>query len=132
MLSDGLIDLVAMDLKAPLARYREVIGVLFSRDAVRRSIDAILEAGVDHEFRTTCVKPLLTRADLLEMGPDIKSAGSTYCSPFNRRVLDAGFGDIAAPYRIEELLAEARQIVQVTATDCLMRTPAKKGRTTKQ
>lgn len=113
-----------MDLKAPLAKYREVVGVPVSRDEVRRSIDAILEAGVDHEFRTTCVKPLLATRDLLEMGREIVGAKRYRLQAFvNHGVLNAGFGDTAVSFCEKELQTAARRITQATNIDCRVRIP---------
>jgi len=58
LLSEGLLDYVAMDLKAPLeaGRYSALTGVLFSEERmerVRASVRLLLRGNVDYEFRTT-------------------------------------------------------------------------------
>jgi pyruvate formate lyase activating enzyme len=75
LLQAGLVDYVAMDLKAPLdERYDELTGIAAPLDAVKRSI-AILEAsGVEHEYRTTVVPILLTPADVEAMAAYIGGA----------------------------------------------------------
>lgn len=54
LLSEGLVDLVALDVKSTPDRYVRAIGVADMWPAVDRSIALVLDSGVDHEFRTTC------------------------------------------------------------------------------
>ncbi|MFZ5585174.1 MAG: anaerobic ribonucleoside-triphosphate reductase activating protein [Thermodesulfobacteriota bacterium] len=51
----GLIDTVAMDVKAPLQdlAYRRAAGRPVDLDAIRRSIDFLIHSGLAHEFRST-------------------------------------------------------------------------------
>jgi pyruvate formate lyase activating enzyme len=51
----GLIDMVAMDLKAPLQdlAYRRAAGKPVDLDKLRRSIDFLISSGLTHEFRST-------------------------------------------------------------------------------
>jgi pyruvate formate lyase activating enzyme len=59
LIDEGLIDYIAMDVKAPLneKEYSEVAGVSLngSMDDIKRSIQIIIDSGLDHEFRTTVV-----------------------------------------------------------------------------
>lgn len=66
LLSEGLLDFIAMDIKAPRDRYAEFAGVPVSMDAIQRSIDAIRASGADYEFRTT-VAPGITARDIETM-----------------------------------------------------------------
>lgn len=78
LIEDGLIDYVAVDIKAPLKwnKYREAIGVddekLFEN--IRKSIELVQKEEVDYEFRTTVVPELLEEEDLIEIGEEIKGA----------------------------------------------------------
>lgn len=61
----GLVDYVAMDIKAPLnERYEELAGAPVPLDRIKRSIELLRTSGVDHEFRTTVVPVLLTPGDV--------------------------------------------------------------------
>jgi len=62
LFSRGLVDFVAMDIKAPLSKYPEITRAKVDADNIRRSIAMILDSGVEHEFRTTCY-PTLTVED---------------------------------------------------------------------
>ena len=53
----SLIDYVAMDIKAPLARYSELAGVEIDQSAIAESAAFLLSGHLDYEFRTTLVKP---------------------------------------------------------------------------
>lgn len=53
ILSEGLADFVAIDLKAPWERYAEACGVAVDLDAVRASLALVRRSGVPHLLRTT-------------------------------------------------------------------------------
>ena len=76
MITAGVIDYIAMDLKAPLddRRYHEAAGVPVALDAIRASIDVLLEERVDYEFRTTVVPTLLAEQDILAVARSIQGA----------------------------------------------------------
>lgn len=74
LLQDGLVDYVAMDVKAPLSRYSEVCRVPVDLRAVRSSVDLLLKGEVEYEFRTTVPRSLLTESDLLEIGQWLSGA----------------------------------------------------------
>ncbi len=72
LLIDDLVDFVAMDIKAPLADYSRLAGVTVDVKAIRESIELIAQSGVQHEFRTTVVRALLSENDqrrIVEMVP---------------------------------------------------------------
>ena len=65
LLSSGLLDYVAMDIKAPLNdKYDDLTGITAPLDKIKRSIDLLETSGVEHEFRTTVVPILLTAKDI--------------------------------------------------------------------
>jgi pyruvate formate lyase activating enzyme len=55
----GLLDFVAMDIKAPLEDYNKAASVKVNTEAVKESIRFLLSGNIDHEFRTT-VAPTIT------------------------------------------------------------------------
>ncbi len=65
LFSGGLLDYVAMDVKAPKEKYSEVVKVNVNTDLIQRSIDLIREMAPDYEFRTTVVRELTSEADLI-------------------------------------------------------------------
>lgn len=67
LISSGLVDYIAMDIKAPLEKYRQVCCTPVDVAAVTRSV-GILKAGtVDYEFRTTAPQSLLSEEDILSI-----------------------------------------------------------------
>jgi pyruvate formate lyase activating enzyme len=66
LLADGLIDMIAMDVKAPLVQeqYNRCAGVAVDLDRIRKSIELIKESGVEHEFRMTVLPRFHSTADV--------------------------------------------------------------------
>jgi pyruvate formate lyase activating enzyme len=64
LLANRLVDFIAMDLKAPLQTYDHLCGVHVPIHLIQESIELISRSGVEHEFRTTVVDPLLSPADI--------------------------------------------------------------------
>lgn len=69
-----LLDFIAMDVKAPAGKYRNLIKTSEEMDAVCESIRLVINAKIPHEFRTTIVEPLLTPKDILAIARKIKGA----------------------------------------------------------
>ena len=86
LISEGLVDYVAMDIKSSEKRYYDVAGRCVDIDSIKRSIDILLSGKVDYEFRTTVAKPLFSAGDFTEIGKMIKGAKRYYLQGF----LDSG------------------------------------------
>ena len=82
LVSDSLIDYIAMDIKAPLEKYKSIVGVGIDTDKIKQSIEIIMNSGIEYEFRTTVVKSLLSFDDILKMGEMIKGADKYYVQKF--------------------------------------------------
>jgi pyruvate formate lyase activating enzyme len=75
LIKAGLIDYVAMDIKAPLNQeYDELAGTKVQLDQIKRSIEIIMSSGLDYEFRTTMVPILLKEADYEKIAAYIGTA----------------------------------------------------------
>jgi len=92
---EKLIDFVAMDIKAPLAKYPSVCGVEVRLDDIRNSIEIIKNSGVPYMFRTTVVKRFLNIHDLLEIQNLAGNQGHYHLQNFNlaAKVLDNNLRD---------------------------------------
>jgi len=66
LLSENLLDYIAMDIKAPPAKYFEITQSKIPFEKILESIDLLRASGVPHEFRTT-LYPKLTSFDLIEI-----------------------------------------------------------------
>jgi pyruvate formate lyase activating enzyme len=74
----GLVDFIAMDVKAPWAKYGILTGLAESpADKVRETMSVIVASRLPHQFRTTRVTPLLTDEDCAEIERQIP-AGSPF------------------------------------------------------
>jgi pyruvate formate lyase activating enzyme len=69
----GLVDYVAMDIKAPAEKYDAICGVPVDQGAIDESIALLVDEHVDYEFRTTIIHQL-TREDILAIGNRIRGA----------------------------------------------------------
>jgi pyruvate formate lyase activating enzyme len=67
LLQKGLIDYLAMDIKAPLHKYDTLCGVTVDIQAICMTISIVGASKIPHHFRTTYVKQLLTENDLAEL-----------------------------------------------------------------
>lgn len=64
LLNEGLLDYIAMDVKAPFDKYVELCRSAVDTDALKQSIQLIEQSGVSYQFRTTYDKRSLNAADL--------------------------------------------------------------------
>ena len=82
LLEAGLLDYVAMDIKTMPERYERVAGVKVDMDAIGESIAAIRESGIPHEFRTTVVKGLHTKDDIVQVAKMLGKDEAYYLQGF--------------------------------------------------
>jgi len=73
LIDAGLLDYVAMDIKAPPEKYDSICGVHVDHESINASIDRLLYDRIGYEFRTTVI-PQLTKADILTIGRRIRGA----------------------------------------------------------
>ncbi len=93
-LSDAdLLDYVAMDLKAPLEKYKKATGVSVSSSVLRKSI-ALIKDLQDYEFRTTIIPGIHEKRDIIDIAHEIRPAKRYYLQNFrNKRTVDDSFKD---------------------------------------
>ena len=122
LIASGLVDYVAMDVKAPLelARYSRVVGVdagpLLPR--VRESIEIIISSGVQHEFRTTLVPTLHEPGDVRAICEAIRGCQRYVLQSFKPLgpTIDPRFSGLQ-PFSREQLDAFYREAIQVLGKD---------------
>jgi pyruvate formate lyase activating enzyme len=86
LIDAGLIDFVAMDLKAPLDEgYDDLAGAKVEVEKIKRSIQIIMSSGIDYEFRTTMVPILLKPEDYERMAAYIGTAKKFVLQHFSPR-----------------------------------------------
>lgn len=111
---EGLIDKVAMDIKACPDNYSVLTGISHpDMDKIRETVDLLIhgELNLDYEFRTTVVRELHTRKDFEEIAEWLKGAKEYYLQAYkdSEGVLKPGF----TSYTLEEL-KDFQQILQRT------------------
>ena len=77
-----LIDLVAMDIKAPWSKYSLLAGKKVNTEKIQRSLRLILDSSVKHIFRTTFVPDLLNREDLKEIRRGLPAHAEYVVQPY--------------------------------------------------
>jgi pyruvate formate lyase activating enzyme len=77
------VDYVAMDVKAPPARYALAAGVEVDVRRIQRSVDLLRAGKVAYEFRTTVVPGLLEEEDILQIAQWIAGAQQYYLQQFS-------------------------------------------------
>lgn len=82
LVSAGLVDRVAMDVKNSPALYEKTAGAAVDMAAIARSRDFLLSGAVDYEFRTTVVKGLHTKESLMDAARWIRGAKEYYLQQF--------------------------------------------------
>ena len=92
LLAENLLDFIAMDIKAPLEKYKDIVKAAVKPDAIKESINLILKAKITHEFRTTIVKSQLGENDILQIGKLIAGADRYVLQNFvSTKTLDKKF-----------------------------------------
>ena len=76
LLDEKLLDFIAMDIKAPLEKYKSVVKVPVNSDLIKESIRLILKTKIPHEFRTTIVESQLEEKDILQIAKLISGASN--------------------------------------------------------
>ncbi len=85
------LDYVAMDIKAPLEKYSQIVNVDVDTSKILKSIEILKNCGVDYEFRTTVVKSQLSYEDFEKIGQLIQGAPRYYLQKFvASKILDKG------------------------------------------
>jgi pyruvate formate lyase activating enzyme len=119
LLDEGLVDYVAMDVKAPADKYPLLTGRT-DLDVARleRSIALLQNSDIPHEFRTTVVPGLLDEADVEEIARWLAGAERYVLQQFRPLgTLDPAL-EAVTPYPLEKLHAMAerasRWVVQAT------------------
>jgi len=98
-----VVDNIAMDIKAPLSRYKQVTRSEVSEDDIVRSIELVRGSGLPYTFRTTVVPGLIGEKDLLEIAQMLHRAKRFQIQQFSRRnPVDKMFAQID-PYPEEEI-----------------------------
>lgn len=120
LLERGLLDYVAMDVKAPLdERYTQMAGRPVELDAIRASMALLRSKSPDYEFRTT-VAPGLDERDLMAIAHELENGEPWFLQIFRyTEQVDAALADAEALG--EDALAEMVPKLQSVAPGVSLR-----------
>ncbi len=116
----GIVDYIAMDIKAPYALYDTVTRTHVNTDDIKSSIDLIMNAQSSYEFRTTLVRSLINPEDVLTIGHMIKGARRYALQNFvpSKHVDDAFIGESGFT---KEELTELKRHLDTLVKSCIIR-----------
>lgn len=109
----GLADYVAMDIKNRPEKYAETVGLeKFDIAPVRRSIDLLMNSGVEYEFRTTVVSDFHTADDIEALAEWIMGAKRYFLQNFvdSGNLIDGSCTGVS-PSTMREMLDRARKFI---------------------
>ena len=128
LVSSGLVDYVAMDVKAPLTpeKYSLACGVRAEPflPKIRRSIEALLSSDVDYELRTTVVPTIHAPGDVKAICEAIRGCRRYVIQAFKPLgpTIDPRFTDMR-PFSEAELKAFFKEAVEVLGPDKVLLRP---------
>jgi len=122
LIEADLVDYIAMDLKTDPVLYRSYIKSDCRPDPIVDSITLVMESGVDYEFRTTCVKPIVTFRTIENILHLIAGARLYALQRFrNGEVLHPEFfKNGQCEYSADEML-ELKALAEQTVAECIIR-----------
>ena len=82
LLGQGLVDYIAMDIKAPWDRYEDVTGIPGSGALAHRSMEIVARSGIQHIFRTTVVPGLIDESDIRAIRELVPKGSNHVLQPF--------------------------------------------------
>ena len=85
LIRNGLVDYVAMDIKHEPEKYALATGVDTDMNSIQKSIDLLMNALVDYEFRTTVVREFHKESDFSAIGEMIAGARRYFLQCFTDR-----------------------------------------------
>jgi pyruvate formate lyase activating enzyme len=115
LVSEGLVDYIAMDMKGPVKKYRRWCGVDVDPQRIEESIDYILEGNVDYEFRMTVVPFLHREEDVYEAAERIGTAARFFIQEFRPApTLDPSYAHIKPflPAKMAHIRENVAQILR--------------------
>ncbi len=106
LIDENLVNYIAMDIKLPKKRYKEVFkGEV---ENIEKSIAILKKNKIDYEFRTTIVPTIHSKIDILEMAKWIKGAKKYYLQNLRaEKTIDSKFEEVK-PYP-QEFLEEIKK-----------------------
>lgn len=122
LIQERLVDFVAMDIKTSPSRYAPPIRKIRRCDDLVESIETILHSRIPHEFRTTCVAPLVTEETVRRMARRIHGARRYVLQRCRGgRVLDPTFFESTGRALEDSEMDRLRKLAAPWVEECIVR-----------
>ena len=122
LIAEGLVDYIAMDLKTDPVKYATYIQSNCNVSDILSSIDIIMNSAIDHEFRTTCVKPIVTTETIENISRLIEGARLYALQRFHQsEVLHPEFFKEAGYEYSDAELEQLKAVAEPRVQQCLIR-----------
>ena len=83
LIKEHLVDYVSMDIKNSLDKYAKTAGCTdFDPTRIKLSVDLLKDSDIDYEFRTTVVRELHSKENILSIAQWLKGAKAYYLQPY--------------------------------------------------
>jgi len=103
LIEQGLVDFVAMDIKAPIKNYHETTVLKIDKEKINKSVEILKKGKTNYEFRTTVVPGMIDKDALSEIARWLKGSEKYVLQQFEpKKCMDASFQE-KTPYKRQEL-----------------------------
>ena len=82
LIDEGLIDYVAMDIKASFSKYADIANIAVNISNIQKSIEILKSDVVDYEFRTTLIDEYHNELDIIAISRMLEGAKRLYLQKF--------------------------------------------------
>jgi pyruvate formate lyase activating enzyme len=122
LIDEGLVDYIAMDMKTDPKWYTTYIKADCDEAAILSSIEIIMDSAITYEFRTTCVKPIVTTAVIENISRLIKGASLYALQRFHKSQMlhPDFFKEIDYEYMDDEMML-LKAVAEPWVEQCIVR-----------
>lgn len=121
LVKKGLLDKVAMDIKACPENYANLCGITPDMNAIRETAEFLMKGNIDYEFRTTVVKELHTEEDFKKISQWLAGAKAYYLQAYKDSgdILVPGFSSYSAKKlnAFRDILLSTIPLVEIRGVD---------------
>lgn len=105
VLTEKLIDFVAMDIKSSLENYSKACGLDFDIERIKLSVELIRNSGLPYELRTTVVPSIHTYKDFERIGKWLDGSSNYALQPYRDegKIIDEGLRERTKDARVLDL-----------------------------
>lgn len=123
LISQHLVDFIAMDIKAPLNDYSPFSRNPNIHERLTTSIRTIMESAPAYEFRTTCAVPFVNETTVETIAKTIEGAACYVLQTFNNRAvcLDPEFNQRRDPTLLPKMMQRLKSLAEPFVRRCMIR-----------